>query len=128
MWQAVAARNSNDMKHAGRLVRMAQAQRKKLGRPPSSWFYQAWASYEELAGSLLDVLQIRNQEHNDIRNKGMLAYECWILTELCRLKTALGTFQPEDREAAYQAALRLRKPQSYIAALESAVTGKSTTA
>ncbi len=127
MWQAVAARNLGDGKQSARLFRAAQAQRSKIGGSPTSWFYDAWASYQELAGSLPEVLQIRNQEYNDIRNRGMLSYECWILTELCRLKIALGTFQPEDRETAYQATLRLRKPQSYIAALESAVRGKSTT-
>jgi hypothetical protein len=72
-----------------------------------------------------EVLSVRNQEYNETRDRGMLAYECWTLTELCRLKVALGTFQLEDREAAYQAALRLRKPERYLAALESTVTGKS---
>jgi hypothetical protein len=128
MWQAVAARHSGDSKRAGRLFRAAQTQRRKLGRPPGSWFYLVWATYQELGDSLPRVLQIRNQEYNDVRNRGMLAYECWILTEICRLKTALRTYQPEDREAAYQAALRLRKPQGYLAALERAVPGKSETA
>lgn len=128
MWQAVAARDLDDRKRAGRLYRAAQAQRTKLGRPSSSWFYDAWAAYRQLADALPEVLQVRNLEYQDIRNRGMLAYECGTLTELCRLKAALGTLQPEDREAAYQAAMRLRKPQSYIAALESAVGGKSATA
>ncbi len=128
LWQAIAARTAGDGLQANRLFRAAQTQRRKLGRSPGPWFYEAWAFYLELGGSLSEIVSLRNQEYNEIRDRGMLAYECWILTELCRLKVAMGTFQPEDREAAYQAALRLRKPERYLAALESAVTGKSTSA
>ncbi len=128
MWQAVAARTSDNRPRANRLFWAAQAQRRKLGRPPGSWFYEAWAFYLELGGSLPEVLQVRNQEYNEIRDRGMLAYECSTLIKLCHLKVALGTFEPADRKAAYQAALRLRKPERYLAALGNAVTGKSATA
>ena len=124
MWRAVAARQAGERSEAARLCRSARTRMERLGTPPDSDYFDAWAGYHELAGNSPQTLRVREQEIETLRDKGRLAQECAVLIECCRLRALMGELRPENVHAADTAAQKLRKPDRYLADLDKALSGE----
>jgi ATP/maltotriose-dependent transcriptional regulator MalT len=118
LWQAVAARHDKDEDRARRLCRRAIARVSHLEQPPSEDYHDALSAYHELGGKLAKALKVCERELEMTAGQGELARTCRAQIKRCSLLARMGLLTEADREAAREAARRLRKPDSYLAEIE----------
>lgn len=123
LWKAVLARRGGDESRARRCGRAAVARMARLRSPPDQHYQDALALFHELGGNLDRAIAVRDRELIGIANRGRLAYECKVRIKRCRLLALRGSLRKEDVSAARAAAARLRRPESYLAEIETIVTG-----
>jgi hypothetical protein len=123
LWQAVVTDQEGDRTQAARLCRTAISRMARLGKQPSSDYFEAMAGFHEKRGEIAEALETREQELATIRGWGRLAQECDAMIKRCGLLARMGQLQPADVEEARQAAARLRKPARYLEELEEAIGG-----
>jgi hypothetical protein len=96
----------------------------RLGKKPSEDYFHALAAYHEMRGNSAEALRVRDAEWQTIADRGRLAYECEVLIERCRLLARMGQLEPTHREAARQAAGKLRRPERYLVDIDAITPGR----
>jgi hypothetical protein len=127
LWQAVCERRLGNEDRARRLARRGQAEMKRLGQPPGESYYDALATFHELAGDYDSAWRERCGELSNTVGKGQLAYEC--LVRLKRVRLLKKRNQPTEQEAglAREAASKLRAPAWYLEELRRILGGEENT-
>ena len=117
LWQALALRQRGQDGAALALWRQAIARLGGLRMPPDPSYRDAESAFHEAGGDLEGALAVREAELLIIQGRGRLACESACHLKRCALLARLGRLTASDREAARQAAERLRNPSAARAAL-----------
>jgi hypothetical protein len=118
LWQAVLARKAGDDSVARRLYRRATARAARWTGLRFGGYYNALCAFHEHAEEAEDVLRVRESHWENVRGRGRLHDEAFVLTRRCDALARLGRLGVEDISRAREAACRLRRPGPVLAELD----------
>jgi hypothetical protein len=124
VWEAVVARQRGDEERGRYLFRRALTRLGRLKMPPDSHFHEGVCAYHELAGDLVQALQVREQELERIAGRGQLDYECRVRIQIAALLQRLGQSCDAALAGARVALKPLRAPGRLLRAIEAIERGE----
>jgi hypothetical protein len=118
IWQALVARQAKDEATAQRRYRSGTARMARLSVKPHERYFDALAGYHEMGTSPRRALGVRERQLESLRGTGLFVHECLTHLKRCRLLAQLGALQDSHLAAARAAVSKMRRPEKYLAELQ----------
>ena len=114
LWKAIDFRVRRHEKSAGSAYQSAIKKLERVSELPSSRLFEAKARFHEIAEDFAAALRVRDDQYEQIKDRGMTGVECFVLVQICWLKKQLAQNFQKELKTAEALASGLSHPKQFF--------------
>ena len=114
LWQAIGFRVRGMEDSANAAYQSAMYKLERVTEIPSSRLFEAKACYHGVIEDWPPALEVRKNQYDQIKNRGMTGVECFVLVQICWLKKQLAQDFQDELKKVEALASRLSHPEKFF--------------